>query len=79
MLTCTASGGRQRPAGASLVAVAGQRVLDAAAEDQQASVLADVERVRRARAGPPSEAIWLIVVAGALVKRPARARRVFLV
>jgi hypothetical protein len=52
-------------------------VLEATAEHQQTSVLAGVERVRHVRAGP-SEAIWLVVVAGArAVARSDGARRLW--
>src|SRR5712691_983093 len=51
-----------------------ESLLDAAAEHQQARVLARVERVGHARARPPAEAIGLVVVALAVaVKRPANA------
>jgi len=66
MLGCLVSGGSPRGADAIILAVVSQMVLEAAAEDQQASVLAGVERVRHAGAGTPSKAIWLVVVAGAL-------------
>jgi hypothetical protein len=51
-------------------------VLESAAEDEQARVLAGVEWIRHARAGPPAEAIWLVVVARTIaVKRSGRARQ----
>ena len=61
-------------------------VLESAAEDEQARILAGVERIptlkrgrRHARAGPPSEAIWLVVVARTIaVKRSGRARPLLL-
>jgi hypothetical protein len=56
-----------------------QALLEATAEDKQASVLAGVERVRHACPRPPSEAIWLVVVACAIaVKRPETATQVVL-
>lgn len=38
-------------------------VLETAAEDEQARVLACVERIRLARAWSPTEEIWLVMVA----------------
>ena len=63
MLVCTTSGSRGQGASAISLDFACHTVLESAAEDEQARVLAGVERIRHARAGPPSEAIWLVVVA----------------
>jgi hypothetical protein len=41
-------------------------ILDTAAQDEQPRVLASVERVWHAGARPPSETVWLVVVASAL-------------
>jgi hypothetical protein len=62
----TASGGRARAADRIRLAASAQLVLEAAAQDQQASVLVGAERARHAGARPPVEAIRLVVVAGAL-------------
>jgi hypothetical protein len=48
------------------VIVADEPLAETTAQNQQPSVLASVERVRHARAGPPSEAIWLVVVSCAV-------------
>ena len=84
MFVCATSGSRGQGAvhpversgtwGAICLDFACHTVLESAAEDEQARVLAGVEWIRHARAGPPSEAIWLVVVAGAVaVKRPEMA------
>ncbi len=79
MLGCLVSGGSPRGADAIILAVVSQMVLEAAAEDQQASVLAGVERVRLGHARPPAELIRLVVVAGALaVKRSTESTHVLL-
>ena len=75
MLVRTTSGSRRQGAGAICLDFACHTVLESAAEDEQARVLAGVEWIRHARAGPPSEAIWLVVVARTIaVKRSGRAR-----
>jgi hypothetical protein len=54
-------------------------VLESAAQYQQSRVLAGVERIRYARAGSPSEAVWLVVVASTIaVKGSETARRLLL-
>ena len=54
-------------------------VLESVAEDEHACVLAGVELIRHARAGPISEAIWRVVIARTIaVKRSERARPVLL-
>ena len=84
MLVRTTSGSRRQGAacpversgtwGAICLDFACHTVLESAAEDEQARVLAGVEWIRHARAGPPSEAIWLVVVARTIaVKRSSRA------
>jgi len=56
-----------------------QIVLEPATKDPQASILPSVERERDACAGAPSEAIWLVVVTGAVaVKGPLRASQAVL-
>jgi hypothetical protein len=67
MLVRTTSGSRRQGAacpversgtwGAICLDFACHTVLESAAEDEQARVLAGVERIRHTRAGPPSEAI----------------------
>src|SRR5207245_11703630 len=70
---------RALPAEAISLAVVRQVVVEATAEDQQARVLTGVERIGHARAGPPAEAIRLVVVARALpVARAKGASRVVL-
>ena len=79
MSVWTDSGGQTRRGGDIGQLVFPAIVLDAAAQDQQASVLAGAEWERLARAGAPSESIWPVVVAGALaVKRSDRTRRLLL-
>jgi hypothetical protein len=59
------SGGDLRPVGGSTVFVH-QTVVKVAAHDEQANELTGVERVWRAGARTPSEAVRLVVVAGAV-------------
>ena len=75
MSVCTDSGGQTRQGGDIGQLVFPEIVLDAAAQDQQASVLAGVERVGHARARPPAEAVRLVVVTGAVsIERSEGAR-----
>src|SRR5438128_2222395 len=70
---CIASGGRRGPVGDSILVGFAQLAPDAAAQDQQTSILTSVERVGHARAGSPTEAIGLVMIASAIaVQRPAR-------
>src|ERR671934_3102189 len=69
---CVGSGGRG-PAGDNILVSFAELTPNAAAQDQQASVLAGVERVGHARPGPPTETIRLVVIASAIaVQRPTR-------
>ena len=52
--------------GGEILAFAPQIVVNPAAHDEQANELTGVERVRRARAGPPSEAVCLVMIGGAV-------------
>src|SRR5438094_853717 len=52
------------PLGCDIVRSA-EAVLDAAAQHEQASVLASIKRIGNRRARLPAETVWLVVVAGA--------------
>ena len=61
------------------VVVVSPALFEAAAQDQQACVLACAERVRHVRTRAPTEVIWLVVVAFVFaVKRPVGATQVLL-
>jgi hypothetical protein len=48
-----------------------EAVLDAAAQDEKAGVLASVERVRRYGSGSKAESVWLIVISCAIAVQGA--------